>query len=219
MFTVRLPTYRTLPALALAAIATVLLCGLLYYVPQRWHVGTPRLLPFTWVDQAVPFWPLSGLVYFALFPFLVGTFLSLRSFDRASRFLHANLLAQILGFLVFVLWPTAFPREVFVLPADAGPLAAALVAFCRNADLPVNCLPSLHVSTATICLATLRTSKQWSRHGIALILLACLAMIASTLTFKQHYLVDAIAGAALGYASWWTCFHQRRSDRVPSSST
>lgn len=219
MFTVRLPTYRTLPALALAAISTVLLCGLLYYLPQRWHVGSPRLLPFTWVDSVVPFWPLSGLVYFSLFPFLVGTFLSLRSHEQASRFLHANLLAQILGCLVFVLWPTSFPREAFPLPAYSGSLAAALVAFCRDADLPLNCLPSLHVSTATICLATLRDSKRWSRHGFVLILLAGLAMIASTMTFKQHYLLDVIAGAALGYASWWLCFRRLRSDRVPSRST
>jgi len=205
----RLPVFRGLPRLALAAALTVIVCAPLYFLPQRWHLGNPVLLPFTAVDHALPFWPLSGLVYFAAFPLLLGTFLSLRSFEAASRFLYANLLAQLVGMAVFVLWPTTFPREAFALPTDAGPLAAALVAFCRNADLPVNCLPSLHVSTVTICLATLRACTPWGRRAFPLVLAAGLAMIVSTMTFKQHYLLDAIAGAALGYGSWWLCFRWR----------
>jgi hypothetical protein len=165
----RLPGFRSLPALALAAIITVLVCAPLYYLPQRWHVGLPTLLPLTTVDRALPFWPLSGLVYFAVFPFLAGTFFSLRSFEHASRFLYANLLAQFLGMTVFVLWPTIYPRGDFPLPAGAGPLATALVAFCRDADLPVNCLPSLHVSTVTLCLATLRHCTSWGRRAFPLL--------------------------------------------------
>jgi membrane-associated phospholipid phosphatase len=200
---VRLPTIRSRPALALAAILTVLVCVPLYYLPQHWHVGTPRLLPLTSVDRGLPFWPLSGLVYFGAFPFLLATFLSLRSPAAATRFLCANLLAQLLAMVVFVLWPTTYPRGAFPLPADAGPVAAALVSFCRTADLPLNCLPSLHVSSVTICLATLRHDTRWGRRGFWLTLPMGLAMVLSTLTFKQHYLLDVIAGAALGLGSWW----------------
>jgi len=211
MFTLRLPEFHSLPRLALAAAFTVLACSLMYYLPQHWHVGSPSLLPFTLVDEALPFWPLSGLVYFAMFAFLAGTFVSLHSFDGATRFLYATLLAQAIGMAVFMLWPTVYPREAFALPVDAGPLATALVKFCREADQPVNCFPSLHVSTVAICLATL-----WHRSSAAsgavprlLGLLAGLAMIVSTLTFKQHYLLDVVAGAVLGCVSWWLCFRWR----------
>lgn len=217
---VKLPALRSLPALALAAVATVLACALLYYLPQHWHVGSPALLRYTALDRAVPFWPLSGLVYFSVFPLLAGTFLSLRSFDAATRFLYANLLAQVIAASVFVLWPTRYPRGEFPLPADAGPLASALVSFVRDADGPVNCLPSLHVSTVVICLLTLRGCTPWGRRAFPLVVAAGLAMIASTLTFKQHYLLDAIAGAALGSGCWWICFRGIRiapvADRVPS---
>ena len=84
------------------------------------------------------------------------------------------------------------------------------VAFCRNADLPVNCLPSLHVSTVVLCLATQWHRTPGGQRAVPLGLPASLAMIASTLTFKQHYLVDVLAGAALGFASWWLCFRWRR---------
>jgi membrane-associated phospholipid phosphatase len=215
----RLPAFRNLPALALAAIATVLLCALLYYVPQHWHRGTPTLLPLTFVDRLVPFWPLSGLVYFAAFAFLAGTFLALRDFDAATRFLYANLLAQVLAAMVFVLWPTTYPRADFPLPADAGPLGVALVAFCRDADLPVNCLPSLHVSTVVLCLATQWHCIPAARRVFPLLLATGLLLVASTLTFKQHYLIDVIAGAVLGGANWWVCFRMAawRADCVPST--
>jgi membrane-associated phospholipid phosphatase len=206
-----MPVFRSLPRLALAAAFTVVACAFMYYLPQRWHVGSPSLLPFTWVDRALPFWPLSGLVYFAVFGLLAATFAALRSFEAATRFLYATLLAQCVGMAVFVLWPTLYPREAFALPADAGPLATALVDFCRGADRPVNCLPSLHVSTVVICLATLRHCTLGGRRAMPQLLglLAGLAMSASTLTFKQHYLVDALTGAALGYESWWVCFRWR----------
>jgi hypothetical protein len=205
----RLPAFRTLPALALAAVATVLLCALLYYLPQHWHRGTPVLLPLTIVDRVVPFWPWSGLVYFAAFGFLAGTFLALRDLDAASRFLYANLLAQVIAALVFVLWPTAYPRADFPLPADTRSLGAALVAFCRSADLPVNCLPSLHVSTVVICLATQRHCIPAARRIYPLLLAMGLLLVASTLTFKQHYLLDGVAGVVLGLCSWWVCFRWR----------
>jgi membrane-associated phospholipid phosphatase len=220
MFRVRFPALRSLPTLALAAIATVLVCAAMYYIPQRWHVGQPAELPFTAVDRALPFWPLSGLVYFAVFPFLGGTFLALRSFDQASRFLCANLLAQVIAMAIFMLWPITYPRAAFPLPADASALATALVTFCRNADRAVNCLPSLHVSTVTMCLLTLHRCTSWGRRIFPLLLLAGLGMIVSTMTFKQHYLLDVIAGAALGCSSWWSCFGWRArpsdANRVPS---
>src|SRR5512147_122306 len=80
MLTVRLPAFRSLPALAMAAIAVVAACALLYYVPQHWHRGEPVQLPFTWVDGVLPFWPMSGLAYFAAFGLLAATFLSLESY-------------------------------------------------------------------------------------------------------------------------------------------
>jgi membrane-associated phospholipid phosphatase len=206
---VRLPVFRSLPAIVLAALATMMLCALLYYLPQHWHLGTPTQLPFTALDRMLPFWPLSGLVYFGAFAVLAGTFLVLRSFEQATRFLYANLLAQIIAVLVFAMWPTIYPRGDFPLPVDTGPLAAALVAFCRNADLPVNCLPSLHVSTVTICLATLWHCTPWGRRALPLMLLAGLALITSTMTFKQHYLLDVMAGFLLGAGCWWLCFSWR----------
>jgi membrane-associated phospholipid phosphatase len=192
-----LPVPASGRALAAAALATVLLCAAMYFVPQHWPLREVAFLPLTTLDRAVPFWPLSGLVYFSIFPLLLATFVSLRDRERAARFLYASLLAQAIGMLCFLLWPTAFPRGQFPVPVDTGALGVALVRFCRTVDAPVNCLPSLHVSTITLCVAALRGTR-WFPPA----LLAGMVLATSTLTFKQHYVLDVLAGFALGASSW-----------------
>ncbi len=100
--------------------------------------------------------------------------------------------------LCFLLWPTEYPRELYPLPGTTSALGAALVHFVRSTDAPVNCLPSLHVCTVTLCVLALRGSR-WFRPAAV----AALPLAASTLTFKQHYVVDAVTGAALGCVAWW----------------
>jgi membrane-associated phospholipid phosphatase len=197
--------------LAAAAVATVLVCAAMYYVPQHWPLREAAYLPLTALDRAVPFLPFSGLIYFSVFPLLLATFLSLRDRERAARFLYASLLAQTVGMLCFLLWPTAFPRGQFPVPADTGALGLALVRFCRSLDAAVNCLPSLHVSAITLCVSALRGTR-WFRPA----LLAGMLLAASTLTFKQHYVIDVLAGFALGASSWMLLWpvERRAGNRV-----
>ncbi len=201
----KLPVIRSTRGHFIAALLAIAVCAPMYFLPQRWHVGTPSELPLTALDRAIPFWPASGVVYFGAFLFLIATFLSLRDREQATRFLYANVLAQIIGMLIFVFWPTQYPREAFPLPDTASALGAALVNYVRATDAPVNCLPSLHVSTATLCVLTLAGSR-WFR--MALVIGPLLAL--STMTFKQHYAADVLAGAALGAFAWWVCFRWRK---------
>ena len=189
----------------MAAVLTIAGCALMYFLPQRWHLGTPVELPLTALDRAIPFWPASGVVYFGAFLFLLATFLALREREQATRFLYANVLAQIIGMIVFVFWPTQYPREAFPLPNTASALGAALVHYIRATDASVNCLPSMHVSTATLCVLALRGSR-WFRAALCVGPLLAL----STMTFKQHYAADVLTGAALGAFAWWVCFRWRK---------
>ncbi len=180
----------------------------MYWIPQHWGFTAPLRLPLTAIDRAVPFWPLTGLLYYGAFVFLVASFVALRG-DRAWHFLRASLIAQAIGMLCFLFWPTEYPRELYPTPAGTSALGAALVAFVRSHDGAMNCLPSLHVCTATLCVLALRGSR-WFMPA----LLAALPLVASTLTFKQHYFADVITGALLGFASWWLAgaLQARRND-------
>jgi membrane-associated phospholipid phosphatase len=201
---VTLPAFRSLRGLCSAAVVTILVCAAMYFVPQHWHFGRPVELPLTALDRAVPFWPLSGLVYYAAFVFQVAVFLLLPGRELATRYLYAALVAQVVGMVCFLFWPTLYPRELYPMPAGTGAIGASLVHHVRLTDAPVNCLPSLHVSSVTLSALALRGTRWFG--AAALIALACAL---STLTFKQHYVVDVIAGAALGSAAWWLCFRWR----------
>lgn len=202
-----LPLARDTRGLFIAAVTTVLLCAAMYMIPQHWHWREPALLPMTALDRAIPFWPASGLLYFGAFVFLLLTFTTLwPDRERASRFLYVSVVAQTVGMLCFLLWPTTYPRDLYPLPESSG-WGVALASWCRSHDAAVNCLPSLHVSTATICVVALRGSR-WFLPAM----LAAVPLALSTLTFKQHYVVDVIAGLALGLFSTWAvdrAFQQR----------
>lgn len=185
--------------LLVAAAATVLVCALMYALPQHWHRGDPVPLPLTSLDRAIPFWPVTGLLYFGVFLFLLLTFVALWSNrECAGRFLYACLFAQVLGMSCFLLWPTIYPRELYPIPASSAQWGIALVAWCRAHDLAVNCLPSLHVSTVVICVSALRGSR-WFRLAI----LVSVPLVLSTLTFKQHYVIDVLTGFLLGTLASW----------------
>jgi membrane-associated phospholipid phosphatase len=200
---ISLPVIRSTRGKFAAAAGTVLICAAMYFVPQHVHRGEPLQLPMTAVDLWIPFWPASGLIYFAVFPLLLGTFLAIRDLRQATRFLYACLFAQTIGMACFLLWPTRYPRELFALPPAASAIGTALVNFCRSTDAPVNCLPSLHVSTVVLCIGALRGSR-WFVPAM----LVGVPLAASTLTFKQHYFVDVVGGALLGLMAWLVLLRQ-----------
>lgn len=198
---ITLPAMTTVRGKYLAGGLMIVLAALLYGVPNRLFGSSGVHLPMTALDIAIPFWPASGVVYAATFVFLLGTFISIRDRSDASRFLYACLFAQVVAAACFVLWPTSYPRDLYPISTQLSPFGAALVGFFRSMDSPANCLPSLHVSATTLCVAVLNTR----RRSIAAIV-AGLLFAVSTLTFKQHYAVDALAGLALGLLSYFIFF-------------
>jgi membrane-associated phospholipid phosphatase len=188
-----LPAIHTARGHVGAAAATVLACAVMYFIPQYWRIGAAVELPLTALDRAIPFWPASGVVYFAAFGFLAGTFLALRGREQVTRFLYASLLAQTVAMMCFLFWPVGYPRDLYSLPADSSAIGAALVHYVRHLDAPVNCLPSLHVSTVVLCIGALRGTRYFPAA-----LAAGIPLSLSTLTFKQHYAADVLAGLALG---------------------
>lgn len=192
-----------------AAGAFVALCATpLYMLPNRMAGSDAVTLPLTAVDNLVPFWPWTGWIYAAVYLFLLVTFVGMKDLGVASRFLYACLFAQLVAAVVFVAYPTVYPRELFPLPHGALGSDAALVAFWRQLDAPANCFPSLHVSTVVLCLAVYGSEPLRRFRYVAAA--AALLLVASTLTFKQHYAVDLVGGAALGLVSYAVFFRWPR---------
>ena len=200
---IELPAVTSVRGKYVAGALTVLLSALLYIVPNRWQAVPPEYLTLSSIDNAVPFWPASGLVYISIYFFLTATFVALRDFAVVSRFVYACLFAQVIAAVCFVVWPIVYPRELYLAPT-ASRLDAEILELVRSMDTPANCLPSLHVSTAVLCAVALRADRD-TRLGA----LIALPLALSTLTFKQHYFVDVLAGLALGLLAGLVFFRWR----------
>lgn len=101
---------------------------------------------------------------------------------------------SVLGLSIFVFVPTAVPD----LEWDWSNYPSLL--FLKQSDASGNACPSLHVGFAVyaglwlnIILPNLPLSRFWQGAN----LLWCNAIVFSTLTTKQHVLIDVICGAFL----------------------
>lgn len=159
-----------------------------YQIINRFPVFEPRELPLSSLDLAIPFLPGLLPLYVAYIPFYWWTVARSEDDEAASRIFWATHLQLALAAVVWVLFPVAMPRELFYRP-EAYNWADA---FWRWFDAPNNCLPSLHAANGLLFIQV-----NWQRPARAFHTIVALAIIASTLLVKQHYVVDLAAGAVV----------------------
>jgi len=156
-----------------------------YQVINRYPVFAPRELAMTWLDRAVPFVPEFLPLYVSYILFFWWTAARSEDDRTATRFFYATHFQLIVCAAVWILFPVAMPRERFYTAAAYNWADA----FWRWFDAPNNCLPSLHAAN---CL--LFVQFNWNRPSRGVHTAFALAIIASTVLVKQHYVVDLAAG-------------------------
>jgi len=159
----------------------------MFLVIQRLVV--PRYDFATPADSAIPFVPLTWPIYMLFFPFVIATSALARERDF-DRFRHAVTIAFLLSFVCFVWFPEAIPRPDLATIDNA--FLRQRLARLWMMDLASNGCPSLHVSvTCLACWMVWPTPHRW--YVAATGVLICL----STLTLKQHTLVDVAGGLSM----------------------
>ncbi|MFO0612933.1 MAG: phosphatase PAP2 family protein [Polyangiaceae bacterium] len=176
------------------------------YQACKWEpFFAPHALPMTAIDRAIPFIPETVWAYGTVSYATLLLYLILKKPADARRLFVSLVVGSFFCTLVFALYPTIYPRELYPTPSGTS-LTIQRLAELRDADSPANCMPSLHVVIAT-CLALFFAEKERHRAlRVAGPIWAALVMF-TTLTTKQHYLIDIPTGmvaGALGYgiARW-----------------
>lgn len=178
----------------------VLIASAFLYLTSNWfHLFHPRLLPFSWVDQVTPFVPLTLWLYLSEYLFFIAVFVCAKDMINLNKFIYAFFAQQIFSVLIFWIFPTTYPRDLF--PVPEGTDAFTLYAFqsLRSVDTPANCCPSLHVSSVFIC-SFIYLNEQRKKFPFFFIWATLIAL--STLTTKQHYFIDVVSGALLAFAAY-----------------
>ena len=117
--------------------------------------------------------------------------MSVKNFIPALPLYFVSSLNIIIAFF-FLFFPTTYPRPVY--PEVANAFVAFLMNLVRTGDTPNNCFPSMHVALTIGATASIR------HRGKGFFLFFgtwTLLIILSTLTTKQHYLMDICGGATV----------------------
>lgn len=155
---------------------------------------SPQQLEFSAIDRAVPLVPWTLWPYLSIYLIYFVSSYFQKDARRFSIFVVAFALAYCIASVIFLLYPTHLPREFLDLSSEPGMNAKMLQLF-YHIDKPTNCLPSLHVGTAVICIFPFLGRRPFLAGLFAI---WALIIAVSTLTTKQHYFVDTITGALFG---------------------
>ncbi len=178
----------------LLACAAVFVAG--YQLTLRHALRQPDL-PSSAVfwDAWVPFWPASIVAYGSINLAYVLAFLLTREAAQLHLLSARVLLAQLLSFGCFWLWPLRTSRAWPPIPSTWSPWFEALASF----DGASNLVPSLHVALLGILWHHFRSFAS-TRWHVASLNAWALCVLVSALTTWQHHLADVLAGALLSAA-------------------
>jgi membrane-associated phospholipid phosphatase len=179
------------PYIALGGV----LFAIFYLGVERVLVFKPREVPQLWLDRQTPFLPWTIWVYQSTVPYMLVLYLLAQNTDNLNRLLFAFTTLLITSALFFFFLPTTISRDAYPIPDNIDFLTRLNFEQLRAVDHPVNCVPSMHVSmTLLFTLFFLHEHPGWWPA----LSIWTLLIIWSTMTTKQHFIIDVMAGAGLG---------------------
>jgi membrane-associated phospholipid phosphatase len=174
--------------LGMAALQTAI-----YFFIGNAHFDRSTELLRTRLDDAIPFLPATAWfylpVYAGIFLIALACFRTRIHFDRALAGTGLIMLAGLAGHCLVA---AEYPRPL--LHAPYATVSDTFMAWVQTIDPPGNVFPSLHVAHTSSLALFLHHENP--RLGRLVIVLAFLLAV-STLTTKQHFVADVLAGFAL----------------------
>ncbi|MDP7321110.1 MAG: phosphatase PAP2 family protein [Bacteriovoracaceae bacterium] len=165
--------------------------GVMYTLSGAISYQFGTYLPMHSLEKSVPFWTWTIWIYIILYPiYLVWALWSYQDENQMNKTLYGFLLLTLISCALFIIFPISYPREAYILPLN-NDLTTLIFRGMRSLDKPSNCLPSLHVG---LCYLFAYGFKNESRKKFLISLFISTLVALSTLTTKQHYTYDLIAG-------------------------
>jgi len=164
-----------------------------------WHAAQMPTHDITsLIDRKIPLvphfiWPYLLCYVFPFLPLLV-----VNDWHRLNRTLLSIVFANLSAFILYLVFPVAFPR-----PELGRSLSDSLLALLYHVDFSpgANKLPSLHVTFTWIVYLTCR-GQRLGKFGNAIILFIALLITCSALFVKQHVIADVVIGLCWAFMAW-----------------
>ena len=176
---------------------TVIMCVFFagYFHVLRHPAYPMTVVPMTFVDALVPFYPPALLLYVSLWiyvPLAPALLLGLRELVMFGVWIVALCAG---GLLIFYFWPTT------LVPSGVDRTPYFGFSLLHGIDAAANACPSLHVATAAFSFFWLDQVLREMKAGVtgrAVNGLWFVAIAYSTMATRQHVFIDVVAGLAFG---------------------
>ncbi len=187
--------------------------SLQYLSSNHFQFFDPIYLPMSKIDAAVPFIPQTIWIYMSEYILFPTVYLMSKDLKNCNKYLYAFFAQQTTACIIFLFWPTIYPRHLFPLPEDMDALSYFLFSSLRSADAPTNCCPSLHVSSVFLSSFIFLNEQ---KEKFPFFFIWAILIAASTLTTKQHYLIDVTTGFLFASITFWIFYNIVQYKPLPS---
>ena len=192
-----------------------LLCNFVVYsgcnaLTRNWNLHS-LAIP---LDKQIPLIPWTIVIYFGCYIFWIINYILIyrRSREYAYRFFVADFLSRIVCLVFFLCYPTTLVR-----PAVEGEgIFYDAIRFLYKIDAPTNLFPSIHCLVSWFCFIGIISDIKIPKWYKVMSFLIALAVFVSTLTTRQHVIVDVVGGVVLAQICYliaqktniWRCFEK-----------
>lgn len=191
-----LPEYTRIPLLIVLGVNMAT-----YYLTRIVSTKLPHHVLSSTLDKAIPCIPWTVLIYFGCYIFWVVNYLLCSSIEKRKglQFLLADLIGKCICAACFLAFPTTLIRPEITAPG----IFNNLMRFLYSVDPADNLFPSLHCFISWLCYIGIRLDKRFPLWYRLFSIVFALCVCISTLTTKQHVLVDVFAGIVLAEGSYF----------------
>jgi hypothetical protein len=184
----------------LGSICAISSFFVLYFIVLKHPLITVREVPLLPLDTWVPVLSSSVWIYFSLWVYICIPSSMMHQAGQLGVYLLGAFLMSAIGLSVFLFFPTTVPTW------EIDWSQYRFLYFLKQSDASGNACPSLHVAFAVYSgfwLARMLriVEATWPVHFVN-VLWATLIVL-STLTTKQHVLVDVLVGIPFGLLVFW----------------
>ena len=174
--------------------------GFIYYGARLLTRGSIHYSLALNADFTIPYVSWTIMIYWGCFIFWTINYLICMKYDKGDgyRFILSHFIGEAICFLIFITLPTTMKRAE---PGLSG-LSNQLVQLTYSFDEANNLFPSIHCFVSWLCFIGVRNNKHipcWYRF---LSLMMAIAVCISTLTVKQHVIMDVFAGIVVAETAY-----------------
>jgi membrane-associated phospholipid phosphatase len=184
-------------SLSQGLIVLVAIAGIFLYFPTN-RMDAPGRWFFqdTWLDEWIPLVPYFVIPYVALYPYIIGTLITMLWTPYAIEAFSCIAIAAWSAAVFWYFFPAGILRR-----REIGPdFLSRMIVWLHQNDQENNTIPSSHVFYAIICSYFLASAFP----AYALIFAAAGFLISiSTVLVKQHHAADILGGIVWALASIW----------------